>query len=175
MIYEEKVVLARNGDKDAFYCLIDSKKEMLYRIAFTYTKDKENALEIVSETVLKAFISVRKLRCPEFFSTWLVRIHINCCLDFVKKNKRTVQLNENLGHTSVKNTDYDELMDLRFSMEKLDPKLKTIIILKYFNDFTVNEVSQILNCPLGTVKTNLNKALKQLRLEMKEDIENVKY
>jgi RNA polymerase sigma-70 factor, ECF subfamily len=170
MELSEKVRIAKGGDGKAFYELVESKKDMLYKIAYTYTNDKDNALEIISETVLKAYVSLNKLKNPEFFNTWIVRIHINCCIDYVKKSKKTASWDEKLLTEPIQGyVDREEIMDLKNSLDKLNEKLKTVIILKYFNNLTLTEISQILDYPLGTVKTNLHKALKELRLELKED------
>lgn len=171
MELSEKVKKAKDGDGKAFYELVEHKKEMLYKIAYTYTNDKDNTLEIISDTVLKAYVSLRKLKNPEFFFTWLVRIHINCCIDYVKKNKKAVSWDEGLFPEPIQGyIDREEIMDLKKYIDKLNEKLKTVIILKYFNNLTLIEISQILDCPLGTVKTNLHKALRELRLELKEDL-----
>lgn len=169
----EKVQLARKGDDNAFYELISERKNQLYKTAYAYVKNKEDALDIVSETVYKAYISIKNLKNPQFFNTWLTRILINTSMDFVKKNSRIVHFEENL-YSKGKDTeteDKDEgFIDLRQSVDKLHTRYKTIVILKYFQDMTLGEIAEVLKCPLGTVKTHLHKALKELRLDLKEEL-----
>ena len=81
---------ARLGNDDAFYELIQQRKELLYRTAYAYVKNQEDALDIVSDTVYKAYRSLRKLKEPAFFNAWLTRILINCSLDHLKKQKRII-------------------------------------------------------------------------------------
>jgi RNA polymerase sigma-70 factor, ECF subfamily len=167
MDYLETVRLASKGDAGAFSQLIHERKEDIYRIAYSYVKNREDALDIVSETVYKAFISVRKLKSPEYFNTWLTRILINCAIDHLKKNRRTVSLE--ISAAEMEGVDRTELMDLYSAIDNLEEKQKSVVILKYLNDLTISEVSEILQVPLGTVKTILHKALRELRLELKEE------
>ncbi|MDP4178316.1 MAG: sigma-70 family RNA polymerase sigma factor [Bacillota bacterium] len=173
MDINEKVKLAKKGDDNAFYELINERKAMLYKTAFLYVKNKEDAMDIVSDTVFKAYISIKKLKQPEFFNTWLTRILINNSLDFIKKNKKVVSLEENKSFHENDNLNTHEnkedVLDLHKAVDKLDDKYKTIVILKYFQDMTLNEIAEVLKCPLGTVKTYLNKALKELRIELIEE------
>ena len=169
MTLEEKVIKAQKGDDNAFYELISQNKEMLYKTAFTYVKNKEDALDVFHETVYKAYISIDKLKEPEFFNTWLVRILINCSLDLLKKNKKNqLAYEEEIKYTKESNADMESEIDLHNAIDKLEDKYKTIVILKYFQGMTLKEISEVLECPLSTVKTNLYKALKQLKIQIEE-------
>lgn len=168
---------AKKGDSDAFTELISDKKADLYRLAYLYVKNKDDALDIVSEAVYKTYISINKLKHEEYFDTWLTRILINCCYDFIKKNNKLVLLPERedgenpIDHIPDNSGSLvDEKVDLYDAMDKLADHLKTIIILKYFRGLTITEISQVLEYPVGTVKTYLNRALKNLRMELKEDV-----
>lgn len=163
----EKVKLAKAGDDNAFYELINERKGTLYKTAFLYVKNKEDALDIISDTVYKAYISINKLKEPEFFNTWLTRILINNALDFIKKSRKVTALDENHSAESS-NQNNEEILDLHKAVDKLNDKYKTIVILKYFQDMTLAEIAEVLKCPLGTVKTYLHKALEMLRIELKE-------
>lgn len=171
MELQEKVLLAKKGDDNAFYELINEKKEILYKTAFTYVKNKEDALDIVHETVYKAYISIKKLKEPKFFNTWLTRILINCSLDHIRKNKKVISMEEIIVNDKeiIEEKGREEILDLRKAVDKLDDKYKTIVILKYFHDMTLSEIAELLESPLGTVKTNLHKALSELRLELREE------
>lgn len=168
MEIEDKIKSAQRGNDDAFYELINEKKEILYKTAFTYVKNKEDALDIVQETVYKSYISIKKLKEPKYFNTWLVRILINCSIDFMRKNKKNINLNEAISDTSYQHESKEETIDLYSAVDKLKDKYKTVVILKYFQDMTLQEIADVMECPLGTVKTNLHNALKELKLELKE-------
>lgn len=87
MLKELKVKRAINGDEKAFIELIEKQREKLYRVAYAYVKNEEDALDIVQETVYKAYISIDTLRKPKYFNTWLTKILINISLATLKKIK----------------------------------------------------------------------------------------
>lgn len=170
MELEDKVKRARKGDDDAFYELISERKEVLYRTAFIYAKNKDDALDIVNETVYRAYISIKKLKEPGFFYTWLTRILINCSIDHLRKAKNVVPFNEEADmDEAVAEEDTEGKLDLYSAVDKLEGKYKDIVILKYFHDMTLAQAAEVLDCPVGTAKTYLHKALGRLRLELKEE------
>ena len=77
MFCEKNVREAIKGDDEAFLDLMNECKEQLYRTAYAYVKDEEMSLDIVQETVCKAYTAIHKLREPKFFNTWIIRIVIN--------------------------------------------------------------------------------------------------
>lgn len=161
---------AKKGDDNAFAKLIEKKKDNLYRIAYSYVKNQEDALDIVSETVFKAYTNIGTLKNPDYFYTWLTRITINTSIDHIKKHSKTIPMELGTEQRDIEliQTDQEATIDLYNSIDKLDEKLKTVIILKYLEDMTLSEVAETMEMPLGTVKTFLNKALKELRLTLKE-------
>lgn len=165
---ESLVIKARQGNDNAFYELIKQRKEMLYRTAYAYVKNREDALDIVSDTVYKAYKNLRKLKEPAFFHTWLTRILINCSLDFLKKQKRVVLLEE-IAEAVEEIRDHSQSLDLYSAVDKLEDKCRTAIILKYFHDLTIREVAEVMECPQGTIKTYLHRGLASLRLDLKEE------
>ncbi len=174
MDLKEAVLQAQRGDAEAFHRLVEAKKGDLYKVAYCYTRNKEDALDLVSETVYKAFVSLKKLKRPQYFNTWLTRILINTALNHLKKTGRTVPLEENRAQAPPAyregiSADEVDRLDLMQALERLDDPLKTVVILKYFQDLTLTEVAEVLECPVGTAKSYLHRALKILRLELKED------
>lgn len=168
MEIEVLVKKARSGDDNAFYELIQQRKELLYRTAYSYVKNREEALDIVGDTVYRAYKSIKRLKDPVLFNTWLTRILINCSLDYMKKQKRIV-LTEETEDTPVPAQDSPENIDLYRAVDQLDNKCRTVVILKYFHDLTLGQVAEVMDCPQGTVKTYLHRALKTLRVELKEE------
>jgi RNA polymerase sigma-70 factor, ECF subfamily len=172
---EENVKKAISGDEGAFCQLVEERKEKLYRTAYSYVKNREDALDIVSETVYKAYISISKLKNPAYFHTWFTRILINCAINHLHKSKKIIHMDkpDSLKWQKEDNLSYhkEEMLDLYYAMEKLDQKHKTVIILKYFQDLTLEEIARVLQWPVGTVKTYLHRALKTLNLGLKEGVE----
>lgn len=170
MELEQKVLKAQRGDDDAFYQLISNRKEILYRTAFAYVKNKEDALDILQETVYKVYVSLNKLKEPRFFNTYLTRILINCSIDYIRKNKKEISVEDVQAFALTKTQESKEaVIDLYSAIDRLEEKRKSIIILKYFQGLTLNEIAEVLQYPLGTVKTKLHRALKELRLDLGEE------
>lgn len=165
----ESVLLNKDLSKTEFCSLVEQKKDNLYRIAFMYVKNQQDALDIVHEAVYKAYISVDKLKDSTYFSTWITRIVINCSLNHIRRNKRTLNFQEYFIGSASKEENKEEIMDLYEAVDNLEGKYKTVIILKYFEDLTITSIAEIMDCPGNTVKTYLHKALKLLRIQLKEE------
>ncbi|BAQ12869.1 putative RNA polymerase sigma-70 factor, ECF family [Clostridium botulinum] len=165
---EELAIKAKSGDENAFCELIKINKEVLYKTAFYYTKNEHDSLEILDDTVYKAYKSIKKLKQEKYFNTWLMRILINSCITYINKRKRLIFFSKNIDITEKhESTDNREgLLDLYKAIDTLEDKFKMIIILRYFNDLTVPQIANIMDYPIGTVKTYIHKALKQLRIEL---------
>lgn len=173
----EKAVKAINGDKIASSELILERKEDIYRIAYVYMRNENDALDVLHDTIYRSYTSIKKLKNPKFFNTWLTRIVINCSLNALKRKKKIYDnedkmLNEDIKDINTENTEDSIIsgIDLMTSIERLAFSEKTIVILKYFQDLTLSQISEVLSCPIGTVKTRLNRALKLLRTDLEPKI-----
>lgn len=158
------VLKAVKGDSESFYQIVKKEEDSIYRLAYSFVKNDVDALDIVQDAVYKAFISISKLKNPEFFGTWLYRITINCAKNFVKNSKKVVYLEDSkLENFLIHTENCDEVMDLQEAFEMLDQKYKTVIILRFFEELTLKEIAMVLEIPLSTVKTRLYRGLKQLK------------
>lgn len=165
---DEQLLLkkAQRGDDEAFYQLMESMKEQLYRIALSYLKSEEEALEAVQEVTYRAYINIKKLKKPEFFKTWIIRIMINYCIDELKYKKRFTNENfevEKSSESLLSNSNYD-FVEIETLLSRLEKRYRTVIVLKYFHDYKISEIALILNKPEGTIKTWLYKGLEILRI-----------
>lgn len=168
MLIERKVKKAIKGDKQAFLDLIEPQKEKLYKIAYTYVKNEQDTLDIIQETICKAYVSLETLRNPKYFNTWLVKILINISITTVNKNKKITYLEDKeIEYDTSSISDCNNRLDLMTELDKLPQKYKDVIILKYFDDLTIEEISRILEIPIGTARTHLYRGLESLRKSMK--------
>ncbi|MEG0133349.1 MAG: sigma-70 family RNA polymerase sigma factor [Clostridium sp.] len=164
---------ARNGDSDAFAELYKIHKVYLYKIAYSYVKDEHKALDILQDCAYKGFLNVHKLRDPNIFKTWITRILINIAIDFVKNDNKVIYLdNDNLGVYNEKNVDIEEKLDLYKAINSLRENYKTVIILKYFNNMSIDEIKVVMDIPANTVKSHLRRAKETLNQILKEDYLN---
>lgn len=151
--------------------LVDNQK-YLYRIAFSYVKNEDDTLEIVQNTIYKSIASVGSLKNIECIKAWVTRILINECFDFLKKVNKIIFIDEVLDDFNVDNCTLNKIM-LRQALDKLSTNLKTIVVLRFFEDFKIKDIAKIMDMNENTVKTNLYKALKILKLDLKEDLNDV--
>lgn len=151
---------------------INKNQEKLYRLVFSYIKDEEQSLDVIQNTILKALDNLEKLREEKYLETWIYRIAINESLKYLKKQKNEPIFNiqdYEISSEEFENKDITDVMDLYKAIDSLKPKLKTVIILRFFEDKSLAEISKIINSNLSTVKTRLYKALKELKIKIGKD------
>ena len=151
---------------------IVENQQTYYRLAFSYVKNKENALDIVQESIFKALHSIDRLVEVNYMKTWLYRIIVNTAIDFIRKHQRVSTMEDDKleGHLPTSENEWSDL-DLQEAVDKLSPTYKTIIILRFFEDLKLEEIAEITGDNLNTVKTRLYAALRKLRVEMGEEKE----
>lgn len=151
---------------------INKNQEKLYRLVFSYIKDEEQSLDVIQNAILKALDNFEKLREEKYIETWIYRIAINESLKYIKKQKKEPIFNiqdYEISSEEFENKDITDIMDLYKAIDSLKPKLKTVIILRFFEDKSLAEISKITNSNLSTVKTRLYKALKELKVKIRKD------
>ncbi len=163
---EQLVKKAMKGNDDAFLQLIQTYKVDLYKTAISFLRNEGEALEAIQEVTYRAYKGIRKLKEPSYFKTWLIRIMINYCNDQLKSKKRIVMNDEVISSLGVSENHSE--MELRDAMLGLDDRSREILTLKYFHDLKIKDIASTMECPEGTVKTWLNKALKALREKLEE-------
>ena len=153
--------------------LIKANKEKYYRVAFSYVKNKEDALDIVHDAIVKALQKINGLRNKEYLETWFYRILINESISFVRKSKNIIYLAElpDSQLPAAEDVDREQYMSLYTAIDHLSPKLKTVVILRFFEDMKFDEIAEITGAKLSTVKARLYKALEILKI----DIEGIDY
>jgi RNA polymerase sigma-70 factor (ECF subfamily) len=123
------------------------------------------ALDAVYESIYRGLISVKKLREPKYFETWMTRILINECKKALRKLKREQPL-ETMQETAEEI--YDAL-PLKEAIRKLPQELREIIILRYYSGFSLAETAKSLNIPQGTAATRHRRAIQLLKLELSDE------
>ena len=148
---------------------IKDNQEKLYRIAFSYSKNEEAALDIVQETITKALKNINKLSEESYIKTWFYRILINESLQYIRKNKRILTYELEAIENKVDcNVDFAEGLDVYKYVQDLNEKLKTVIILRFFEDMKISEIAKITKTNESTVKSRLYKGLKELKRLIEE-------
>ena len=163
------VARVKKGDAEAFQTLIHEEKEKLYKMAYVYMRNEDDALEVFQETLYKSLASINQLKNNDYFSTWVTRILINTAVASLKKKQKIVPMSddllENMGEAW--HLKREEQLDLLDAMEGIEDKYKTVLLLRFYEDYTIPKISTFLDCPEGTVKTNIRRGLALLKQKMK--------
>lgn len=168
---EDLVHKAQLGDHHAYITLFQQYERELYRTAFVYVNNQQDALDVIQETAYRSFKLIATLREPKYFKTWLIRICITCAIDLLRKRKKVVHLKPEHMDFVVSNEDYDVPLSISLKqlIEQLDEDERSVILLRFYHDFTIKEIAEVLQIPLGTSKTILYRALHKLRKVVKEE------
>lgn len=160
---------AQEGDHIAFLRLFQEYEQDLYRIVFVYVKNESDALDVVQETAYRSFKTIKNLKEPKYFKTWLIRIAINCSIDLLREQKKIAHLALKLKENVMKDKAEDIALEVTLQelMELLHENEKSVVILRFYEGLTFKEISETLDIPLGTAKTLLYRALDKLRTNLK--------
>ncbi|MGL5314980.1 MAG: RNA polymerase sigma factor [Peptostreptococcaceae bacterium] len=168
-----KLLSSKNKLKEKrFKEYIIENKNSFYRLAYSYVKNEDDALDIVQESICKGLAKINKLEDVNLMKPWFYRIIVNTSLDLIRKNKKYVHIEddlENIENVESK-IEIDREIDIQKAMESLPEDYKSIIILRFFEDLKISDIAQVLNENENTIKTRLYRALKLLRVEIEDNI-----
>lgn len=160
---------AGKGNVKAYGKLIELYKEYLYRMAFSWMKNEDAALDVVGECILKGFEKIYSLKEPAYFKTWITRILLNTAKDYLKKTVLMGQIDDLQIPEEELGISFEEKMDLYEALDHLSDRYREILTLRYFDDMKIKEIADKMELPEGSVKAYLSRAKKELRKYLKED------
>ena len=180
---EELVARSVGGDADSFNQLILRWERPIYALAYRVIGREEDARDVCQETFLRAFRALPGFRGQAKFSSWLYRIALNLCRDWIRKQRRApvVQAPEGVDISDLAAErgpaeSIEELVARRElsavvaeAMKRLPEEQRTAIILKEYHGMTFQEIAEMLGCPLSTVKTRLYQGLSVLRRHLEQN------
>jgi RNA polymerase sigma-70 factor (ECF subfamily) len=179
---EELVARSRGGDLDSFNQLVLRWERPIYALAYRVIGREEDARDVAQETFLRAFRALSGFKGQAKFSSWLYRITLNLCRDWIRRERRTpvmqapegVDLIELAGEATPTESIEDLVARKELSqavaqaMARLPEEQRTAIILKEYHGLTFQEIADLLDCPLSTVKTRLYQGLTILRRQLQQ-------
>jgi len=166
------------GDVASFEKLIVNYNRYVYNIAYRMMGNEEDAKDMSQETLIKAFKAISKFKMESSFSTWLYRITINVCKDEIRRRKETVlsydaeiadegTLKDIISDERTNPLLVYEKTELKSSIEsalnKLSDDNKSVVVLKDILGYSYEEIGQILEIPIGTVRSRLNRSRSALK------------
>ena len=150
---------------------IVAHQEDFYRLAYSYVKNRDAALDVVQEAIVKALSKVDTVREPAYLKTWFYRILINEAMNHFRRNRNLVSLEEVMVDRAVESGDPGERLDLYDAIDRLSFQEQTVIKLRYFEDMKLEEIAQATGANLNTVKSRLYKAIRKLKDMTGEEID----
>lgn len=172
----ELINKAKDGNKSALNTLLKDNLNILKGYVIKMVGDPHLAQDIIQDTMLKAVININKFQPRAKFSTWLVKIATNVYRDYLRKNKSFELVDENsidkgkqVEDIVIESYEYKEIMKI---ILKLPYEKRAVFILKHYYGYKYEEISEIIDCPLGTVRSRLHNAVKYIikEIERKEII-----
>jgi RNA polymerase sigma-70 factor (ECF subfamily) len=179
---EELVARSMGGDLDSFNQLVLRWERPIYALAYRVIGREEDARDVAQETFLRAFRALSGFKGQAKFSSWLYRITLNLCRDWIRRQRRTpiaqapegVDLVELAGETEPGES-IEELVSRKElgravskALATLSEEQRTAIILKEYHGLTFQEIADLLGCPLSTVKTRLYQGLTVVRKQLRD-------
>ena len=179
---EELVTRSMGGDLDSFNQLVLRWERPIYALAYRVIGREEDARDVAQETFLRAFRALGGFKGQAKFSSWLYRITLNLCRDWIRKERRTpvsqapegIDIVELAGEATPSET-IEQLVGrnqlsraVSKAMASLPEEQRTAIILKEYHGLTFQEIADMLDCPLSTVKTRLYQGLSVVRKQLEQ-------
>ena len=144
-------------------------QDRFYRVAYSYTRHQEDALDAVQSAVCKALGAYENIKNADAIKTWFYKILINECLTVLKKRGKVVLTADTVEQEEVYyEKGYEQGGDIEQELEKLEMDIQVIIKLRFFEEMSLKEISGITGLNLNTVKTKLYRGLKLLKENIQE-------
>ena len=169
----ELIAKVKKGDREAFMMLTRFYQKKIFIVAYSFFRNKEDALDIVQETFLRCYQKIHLFNNGRSFQNWLIQIAKNLCVDHYRKHhRRESEYNRDVGVEEMNlpddsNPDPNRESDLKavldIGLKRLTEKQRMIFVMKHYNGLKYREIAEILNVALGTVKSLHFKAVQNLK------------
>lgn len=154
---------------DAIIHFVMHNKDSLYRFAYSYVLNPEDALDVVQDSIQKA-LTAKTLREETAMKSWMYKIIAHCSIDFLRRKKKmTIMDDETIQLHDVGHSDHYKDLDLEKALSSLPVEYRSVLVLRYFEDLKIGEVAEVLDVNVSTVKTRLYKGLQLLRENLNEN------
>jgi RNA polymerase sigma-70 factor (ECF subfamily) len=186
----ELIQNAQQGDQEAFHMLFEKNKKMVFVLAFKYTKNKQDAEDILQETFIKALNNLNRFQTKKHpsFSSWLYRIGVNCSIDFLRDKKRIKKnlskwelmdsTNPDSSQTNPEKKASREFLlkkKIELILEDMPPRQKMAFVLKHFQQLKIREIAEYMDCSEGSVKKQLFRAVGSLKSSLEKNFWEKEY
>jgi RNA polymerase sigma-70 factor, ECF subfamily len=152
-----------NGDSEAFGLLVRRYEDFVYTLVRGLVGSDEASEDVTQEIFLRAYRAIRRFEKKATFKTWLYRIAYNTSMSYLarKKQKQEIEISDSIP--APNESDYGLRQSMLKLVNYLKPELKAVVIFHYYDDMKYEEIAEVLNCPVGTVKIRLYRAKYELK------------
>ena len=184
LLVKQRVREVLKGDQNAFGEIVEIYKDKVFQLCFRMLGNRHEAEDMAQEAFVRAYVNIHTFNIKLKFSTWLYRIATNLCIDRIRKKKPDYYLDAEVAGTDGLNlysqiaADTENPIDEVESLEihdtiqkeilKLPEKYRSVIVLKYIDELSLKEISEILDMPVGTVKTRIHRGREALIKQLKK-------
>lgn len=174
MVETELIRAAQSGDREALITLLREIENHVYRTAYYILNNEHDAMDAAQEALIRIYTKIGSYEEKAQFKTWIQRIVTNICIDKFRRNKPTVSIEEHELIFAEKQNVEEEVLnayaaqDIRSAINQLPEHHRAVVVLRYLQDFSYNEIADSLNLPLNTVKSYLFRARQQLQTLLQE-------
>jgi len=182
-LIKSRIKQVLKGDQSAFADIVEIYKDKVYQLCYRMLGNRHEAEDMAQEAFIRAYVNISRFNINLKFSTWLYRIATNLCIDRIRKKKPDYYLDAEVSgtdgltmysqvaaDTSLPEDDLENLElqeTIQKEISKLPEKYRSVIVLKYIEELSLNEISEILDIPLGTVKTRIHRGREALRHQLR--------
>ncbi|MGE6256295.1 RNA polymerase sigma factor SigW [Heyndrickxia sporothermodurans] len=183
LLVKKRIKQVIKGDQNAYGEIVEIYKDKVFQICYRMLGNLHEAEDIAQEAFIRAYINIHSFKQERKFSTWLYRIATNLCIDRLRKKKPDYYLDAEVAGTDgltlysqiaatgktpdVEVEDFELQETIQVAILSLPEKYRTVIVLKYLEELSLNEISDILDLPLGTVKTRIHRGREALRKQLR--------
>ncbi len=181
----ETIKKCKKNDKNAFMELFKQYERYLYKLCYSYVQNEQDALDIVQEVYIKVFKNIARFDLNMPFHPWIRRIAVNTCINHRRTIKyEAISMNSSddehqaLEEQIAADTDVEQQIEsidleriIKMHIDTLAPKHRMVMILRYYEDMSYEEIAEMLELPLGTVKTNLYRARNILKEKLADVVQ----
>ena len=167
---------AAGGDCQAFEDLVRRHQTMVFSIAWHFLRNRAHAEDVAQDVFLELYQRLAQIESPSHLTHWLRRVTVNRCIDQTRRRKPEMAL-EDVAEPRAASAGSDPLLSeqLRKSVASLPERRRAVVILRYQEGLNLAEISEVLDMPLNTVKSNLQRSLLDLRRKLTRKLGEVRY
>ncbi|WP_019244580.1 MULTISPECIES: RNA polymerase sigma factor SigW [Bacillus] len=182
LLVKQRIKEVLKGDQNAYGEIVEIYKDKVFQLCYRMLGNRHEAEDMAQEAFVRAFVNIHSFNIKLKFSTWLYRIATNLCIDRIRKKKPDYYLDAEVAGTDGLNMysqvpgdtllpeDEVESLELHERIQKeitqLPEKYRTVIVLKYIEELSLKEIGEILDMPIGTIKTRIHRGREALRKQL---------